>query len=195
MDHYNKGGEANPFLDGGIEPLALSEEEIDQMVAFLFTLTDDRFAEQNQRQFDRQKATGQKAASLPRRGRWRCAARLPFEQRVEGPANTAQQQGVIRDGYLQERRNQVSWKSADEFFRRPAESRPPLLPEGLGGGLGGHGRTGPAPVVHAGQRGAGRRRRPARSRTSASPTSPTPTSTRSRSTTGSCAGCSARSTT
>ena len=25
MDHYNKGGEANPFLDGGIEPLALTE--------------------------------------------------------------------------------------------------------------------------------------------------------------------------
>ena len=24
MDHYNKGGEANPFLDGGIEPLALT---------------------------------------------------------------------------------------------------------------------------------------------------------------------------
>ena len=40
MDHYNKGGEANPFLDGGIEPLALSEAEINQMVAFLFTLTD-----------------------------------------------------------------------------------------------------------------------------------------------------------
>ena len=29
MDHYNKGGEANPFLDGGIEPLALTEDEID----------------------------------------------------------------------------------------------------------------------------------------------------------------------
>ena len=27
MDHYNKGGEANPFLDGGIEPLALTEAE------------------------------------------------------------------------------------------------------------------------------------------------------------------------
>ena len=40
MDHYNKGGEANPYLDGGIEPLALSETEIDQLVAFMFTLTD-----------------------------------------------------------------------------------------------------------------------------------------------------------
>src|SRR5262249_17892268 len=35
IDHYNKGGEANPYLDGGIEPLALSEPEIDDLVAFL----------------------------------------------------------------------------------------------------------------------------------------------------------------
>jgi cytochrome c peroxidase len=56
MDHYNKGGEANLFLDGGVEPLALTEEEIDQIVALLFTLTDERFAEENQRQFERQKA-------------------------------------------------------------------------------------------------------------------------------------------
>jgi cytochrome c peroxidase len=47
MDHYNRGGEANPYLDGGIEPLALNQEELNALVAFLFTLTDDRFAEQN----------------------------------------------------------------------------------------------------------------------------------------------------
>lgn len=47
VDHYNKGGEPNPFLDGGIEPLNLSEQEIDQLVAFMFTLTDSRLAEQN----------------------------------------------------------------------------------------------------------------------------------------------------
>ena len=60
MDHYNKGGEANPYLDGGIEPLALTEAEIDQLVAFLFTLTDVRFAAENQRQFESQKAAAQK---------------------------------------------------------------------------------------------------------------------------------------
>jgi cytochrome c peroxidase len=48
MDHYNKGGEANSYLDGGIEPLALSEKEIDQLVAFLFALTDHRFADLNE---------------------------------------------------------------------------------------------------------------------------------------------------
>ena len=68
MDHYNKGGEANPFLDGGIEPLALSEEEIDQVVAFLFTLTDVRFAAENQRQFESAEGHGQEAAAFPRRG-------------------------------------------------------------------------------------------------------------------------------
>lgn len=55
MDHYNKGGEANPFLDGGIEPLALTEQEIDQVVAFLFSLTDARFAEQNGAELERQR--------------------------------------------------------------------------------------------------------------------------------------------
>jgi cytochrome c peroxidase len=29
MDHYNKGGEVNPWLDGGIEALALDGGEID----------------------------------------------------------------------------------------------------------------------------------------------------------------------
>ncbi|MCS6925567.1 MAG: cytochrome-c peroxidase [Candidatus Binatia bacterium] len=59
MDHYNKGGEANPFLDGGIEPLALTEEEINQLVAFMFTLTDVRFAEQNHREMERQRQIAQ----------------------------------------------------------------------------------------------------------------------------------------
>jgi cytochrome c peroxidase len=64
MDHYNKGGEANLFLDGGIEPLALTEEEIDQLVAFLFSLTDVRFAEENKLQFEKQKAQAAKKRPL-----------------------------------------------------------------------------------------------------------------------------------
>jgi cytochrome c peroxidase len=64
MDHYNKGGEANLFLDGGMEPLALTEEEINNIVAFLFSLTDDRFAQENQRQLERQKAQAKKKRPL-----------------------------------------------------------------------------------------------------------------------------------
>jgi len=56
MDHYNKGGVPNPFLDGGMQRLALSEAEIDDLVAFLFTLTDDRFADFNKAELDRQTA-------------------------------------------------------------------------------------------------------------------------------------------
>jgi len=54
MDHYNKGGVPNPYLDGGMQRLGLTEGEIDDLVAFLFTLTDDRFAEFNKQEFERQ---------------------------------------------------------------------------------------------------------------------------------------------
>ncbi|OHB73180.1 MAG: cytochrome-c peroxidase [Planctomycetes bacterium RBG_13_63_9] len=86
MDHYNKGGEPNPFLDGGMEPLALTEEEIGQLVALMFTLTDDRFAEENQRQEQQQRAAAQK--DRPFRDEDMALRRtLPFEQRVKGAAN------------------------------------------------------------------------------------------------------------
>jgi cytochrome c peroxidase len=40
IDHYNKGaGLKNPYLDGDIVPLALSEPDIDDLVAFLASLT------------------------------------------------------------------------------------------------------------------------------------------------------------
>ena len=60
MDHYNKGGEPNPYLDGGIEPLALSESEINDVVAFMFTLTDVRFAEANKAEEKRQRQHAEK---------------------------------------------------------------------------------------------------------------------------------------
>lgn len=56
MDHYNKGGVPNPYLDGGMQRLALSEAEIDDLVAFMFTLTDDRFAAFNKAEMERQAA-------------------------------------------------------------------------------------------------------------------------------------------
>jgi cytochrome c peroxidase len=56
VDHYNKGGIPNPYLDGGIQRLGLTEAEIDDLVAFLFTLTDDRFADFNKAEMARQAA-------------------------------------------------------------------------------------------------------------------------------------------
>jgi cytochrome c peroxidase len=85
VDHYNKGGETNAYLDGGIEPLNLSESEIDDVVAFLFGLTDRRFSAQNEAAFREQ----QQLAAKSRPFRDNALARremLPFEQRVMGPA-------------------------------------------------------------------------------------------------------------
>ncbi len=83
MDHYNKGGEANRYLDGGIEPLALSESEIDALVAFMFTLTDNRFAQQNAAIFATQKASA--ATKRPFRDESLAMRKtLPFEARVTG---------------------------------------------------------------------------------------------------------------
>jgi cytochrome c peroxidase len=44
MDHYNKGGVANPFLDGGMQRLGLTEPEIDDLVQWMASLTSDKFA-------------------------------------------------------------------------------------------------------------------------------------------------------
>ncbi len=90
IDHYNKGGEANLFLDGGIEPLALTEEEIDQLVALLFAMTDVRFAEENQRQFELQRAAAEKQRPV-RDEAMALRQTLPFERRVTGAKNTDQQ--------------------------------------------------------------------------------------------------------
>jgi cytochrome c peroxidase len=46
MDHYNKGaGLNNPYLDEDIAPLALSESDIDDVVAFLASLTSPAYKE------------------------------------------------------------------------------------------------------------------------------------------------------
>ena len=85
MDHYNKGGETNAYLDGGIEPLNLSESEINDVVAFLFTLTDERFTAQNEQAIREQQALA--AKNRPFRDNT-LAHRdvLPFEHRVMGQA-------------------------------------------------------------------------------------------------------------
>jgi cytochrome c peroxidase len=55
MDHYNKGGVPNPYLDGGMQRLGLTEPELDDLVAFLATLTDDRFAKLGDTELARQR--------------------------------------------------------------------------------------------------------------------------------------------
>jgi cytochrome c peroxidase len=83
MDHYNKGGEANPYLDGGIEPLALTEDEITAVVEFMFSLTDKRFAAQAQQELGRQR--GIAASKRPFRDEELAQRKkFPFEARLTG---------------------------------------------------------------------------------------------------------------
>ena len=57
IDHYNKGaGLQNPYLDEDIQPLALKENEIDDLVAFLASLTSDNYKKQGVKELARQRA-------------------------------------------------------------------------------------------------------------------------------------------
>lgn len=56
LDHYNKGdGIHNPFLDKDMQPLALSETDIDDVVAFLSSLTSADYKEQGIKELARQR--------------------------------------------------------------------------------------------------------------------------------------------
>jgi cytochrome c peroxidase len=57
MDHYNKGdGLKDPWLDEDIEPLALTENEIDDLVAFMVSLTSAEYKEIGEKELARQRA-------------------------------------------------------------------------------------------------------------------------------------------
>ena len=43
VEHYNKEGTPNPYLDLKLDTLNLTEGEIDALVAFMGTLTDEKF--------------------------------------------------------------------------------------------------------------------------------------------------------
>src|SRR2546428_2439816 len=59
-DHYNKGdGLQDPYLDEDIQPLALTERDIDDLVAFLASLTSDDYHEPAVRELARQRALAQ----------------------------------------------------------------------------------------------------------------------------------------
>src|SRR6266853_3834620 len=56
-DHYNKGdGLQNPYLDQDIQPLALTEGDIDDLVAFMTSLTSADYKEQGEAELARQRA-------------------------------------------------------------------------------------------------------------------------------------------
>jgi cytochrome c peroxidase len=57
VDHYNKGaGLQDPYLDQDIQPLALTENDIDDLVAFMASLTSPNYKEQGASELARQRA-------------------------------------------------------------------------------------------------------------------------------------------
>ena len=57
IDHYNKGaGLQDPYLDQDIQPLALTENDIDDLVAFMASLTSPNYKEQGATELARQRA-------------------------------------------------------------------------------------------------------------------------------------------
>jgi cytochrome c peroxidase len=57
IDHYNKGdGLQNPYLDEDIQPLALTDTDIDDLVAFMASLTSAIYKEQGAAELSRQRA-------------------------------------------------------------------------------------------------------------------------------------------
>ena len=66
LDHYNKGdGIHNPWLDADLRPLALSETDIDDMVAFMASLTSAPYRDPADKELARQRALA--GASRPQR--------------------------------------------------------------------------------------------------------------------------------
>src|SRR5918996_759686 len=78
MDHYNKGdGLRDPWLDEDIQPLALTESEIDDLVAFLVSLTSPEYKELGAQELQRQQALARK--SRPQRDTKRAFGPKPVQ--------------------------------------------------------------------------------------------------------------------
>jgi hypothetical protein len=89
MYHYNKGdGLQNPFLDEDIEPLALTEGDIDDLVAFVASLTSPDYRDQGAAELARQRELAR--TSRPQRDTARAFAPILLRPR---PRERLQVQG------------------------------------------------------------------------------------------------------
>jgi cytochrome c peroxidase len=85
VDHYNKGdGLKDPWLDDDIEPLALTENEIDDLVAFMASLTSPEYKEIGIKELARQRALAR--ISRPQRDTTRAFG--PKPERPKAPSLT-----------------------------------------------------------------------------------------------------------
>jgi cytochrome c peroxidase len=78
VDHYNKGdGVTDPWLDEDMQPLALTEPEIDDLVAFLASLTSPQYSELGDKEYARQLALSK--VSRPQRDAARAFGPKPLQ--------------------------------------------------------------------------------------------------------------------
>jgi cytochrome c peroxidase len=83
VDHYNKGdGLRNPWLDSDVQPLALSEPEIDDLVAFLASLTSPQYRALGDKELARQRAIAN--VRRPQRDTKRAFGSKPTQPRAPG---------------------------------------------------------------------------------------------------------------
>src|SRR6266481_5975646 len=84
MDHYNKGdGLQNPYLDEDIQPLALAEGDIDDLVAFLASLTSADYKEQGIKELARQRELSR--TKRPQRDTTRAFGPKPIRPKLPSP--------------------------------------------------------------------------------------------------------------
>ena len=78
LDHDNKGdGIKDPWLDEDMQPLALSESEIDDVVAFLASLTSAQYKEQGMKELEQQHSLSR--TSRPQRDTARAFGPKPIQ--------------------------------------------------------------------------------------------------------------------
>jgi cytochrome c peroxidase len=78
MDHYNKGdGVTDPWLDNKMQPLALMESEINDVVAFLASLTSPQYKAMGDQEYARQLALSK--VSRPQRDTARAFGPKPMQ--------------------------------------------------------------------------------------------------------------------
>ena len=84
MDHYNKGdGIRNPWLDEDIQPLALAENEIDDVIAFMASLTTPEYAPLGRVELARQREEAR--MSRPQRDTKRAFGPKPVQPKPPAP--------------------------------------------------------------------------------------------------------------
>jgi cytochrome c peroxidase len=84
VDHYNKGdGLQNPYLDEDIQPLALTEADIDDVVAFLASLTSPGYKELGVKELERQRALSR--TTRPQRDTARAFGPKPHQPKPASP--------------------------------------------------------------------------------------------------------------